>query len=67
MKKFWIAFGAIAGLGLENKYSIGIFICALLLGLEVQERLGLQGAQERDRGRVHRELHRHPPWLGPGE
>src|SRR6185437_15704888 len=31
--KRWIAFGAIAGLGLENKYSIAIFACALLLGL----------------------------------
>ena len=31
--KLWIAFGAIAGLGLENKYSIAIFAMALLLGL----------------------------------
>ncbi len=31
--KLWIAFGAIAGVGLENKYSIAIFACALLLGL----------------------------------
>jgi 4-amino-4-deoxy-L-arabinose transferase-like glycosyltransferase len=31
--KLWIAFGVIAGLGLENKYSIAIFACALLLGL----------------------------------
>jgi len=31
--KWWIAFGAIAGLGLENKYSTAIFACALLLGL----------------------------------
>lgn len=31
--KLWLAFGAIAGLGLENKYSIAIFVFALLLGL----------------------------------
>jgi Dolichyl-phosphate-mannose-protein mannosyltransferase len=31
--KLWIAFGAIAGLGLENKYSIGVFAFALLAGL----------------------------------
>ena len=31
--KLWLAFGAIAGLGLENKYSIAIFTFALLLGL----------------------------------
>jgi 4-amino-4-deoxy-L-arabinose transferase-like glycosyltransferase len=31
--KLWLAFGALAGLGLENKYSIAIFILALLLGL----------------------------------
>jgi hypothetical protein len=31
--KLWLAFGAIAGLGLENKYSISIFALALLLGM----------------------------------
>ena len=31
--KLWIVFGAVAGLGLENKYSIAIFAMALLLGL----------------------------------
>lgn len=31
--KLWLAFGAIAGLGLENKYSIAIFAFALLVGL----------------------------------
>lgn len=31
--KLWLAFGVIAGLGLENKYSIAIFAFALLLGL----------------------------------
>ena len=31
--KLWLAFGAIAGFGLENKYSISIFAFALLLGL----------------------------------
>lgn len=31
--KLWLAFGALAGLGLENKYSIAIFALALLLGL----------------------------------
>jgi Dolichyl-phosphate-mannose-protein mannosyltransferase len=31
--ELWVVFGGIAGLGLENKYSIAIFACALLLGL----------------------------------
>jgi hypothetical protein len=31
--KLWLAFGAIAGLGLENKYSVAIFAFALLFGL----------------------------------
>jgi hypothetical protein len=31
--RLWLAFGAIAGLGIENKYSIAIFAFALLLGL----------------------------------
>jgi dolichyl-phosphate-mannose-protein mannosyltransferase len=31
--KLWLIFGAIVGLGLENKYSIAIFAFALLLGL----------------------------------
>ena len=31
--KLWLAFGAIAGLGVENKYSIAIFAFALLCGL----------------------------------
>jgi hypothetical protein len=31
--KWWIAFGAIGGLGLENKYSIGAFALFLLAGL----------------------------------
>lgn len=31
--KLWLTFGAIAGLGLENKYSIAIFAFALLAGL----------------------------------
>ena len=31
--KLWLAFGAVAGLGLENKYSIAIFAFALLAGL----------------------------------
>ena len=31
--KHWLAFGVIAGLGLENKYSIAIFAFALLFGL----------------------------------
>jgi hypothetical protein len=31
--KLWIAFGAIAGLGLENKYSVAVFALALLVGL----------------------------------
>lgn len=31
--RLWLAFGAIAGLGLENKYSIAIFAFGLLAGL----------------------------------
>lgn len=31
--KWWLAFGAIAGVGLENKYSIAVFAFALLAGL----------------------------------
>jgi hypothetical protein len=31
--KWWIVFGAIAGLGLENKYAIGFFAACLLAGL----------------------------------
>ena len=31
--RLWLVFGAIAGLGLENKYSIAMFALALLLGL----------------------------------
>jgi hypothetical protein len=31
--KLWLAFGAISGLGLENKYSMAIFAFALLVGL----------------------------------
>ena len=31
--KLWLAFGAVAGLGLENKYSIAVFVFALLAGL----------------------------------
>ena len=32
-QKLWLVFGAIAGVGVENKYSIAIFAFALLLGL----------------------------------
>ena len=32
-QKLWLAFGAIAGVGLQNKYSIVIFIGALLTGV----------------------------------
>jgi Dolichyl-phosphate-mannose-protein mannosyltransferase len=31
--RWWLAFGALAGLGLENKYSIAVFAFALLAGL----------------------------------
>src|SRR5262250_1464881 len=31
--KLWLAFGCIAGIGLENKYSIAVFAFALLAGL----------------------------------
>jgi hypothetical protein len=30
---YWLGFGVIAGLGLEEKYSIGLFVFALMLGL----------------------------------
>jgi len=33
--KLWLAFGAIAGLGLENKYAMAVFALALLAGLLV--------------------------------
>jgi hypothetical protein len=33
--RWWLAFGAVAGLGLENKYSLSFFAFALLLGLLV--------------------------------
>src|SRR6185295_18246002 len=33
--KLWLAFGAIAGVGLQNKYSIVIFAAALVAGLLV--------------------------------
>ena len=36
--KLWLAFGAIAGVGLENKYSIAIFGFALLAGLLLTRR-----------------------------
>jgi len=32
-RKLWLVFGAISGLGLENKYSIAVFAFALLAGL----------------------------------
>jgi hypothetical protein len=35
--KLWLAFGAIAGVGLENKYSIAIFAFGLLVGLLLSE------------------------------
>ena len=31
--RLWVAFGAIGGFGLENKYSMGFFAAALLMGL----------------------------------
>ena len=36
--KLWLAFGAIAGVGLENKYSIAIFAFGLLTGLFLTRR-----------------------------
>jgi hypothetical protein len=33
--KYWLLFGVLAGLGLENKYSIALFIAALVAGLIV--------------------------------
>jgi 4-amino-4-deoxy-L-arabinose transferase-like glycosyltransferase len=35
--KLWLAFGVLAGLGLENKYSIAVFAFALLAGLLLTE------------------------------
>lgn len=35
--RLWLAFGAIAGVGLENKYSIAIFALGLLAGLLLSE------------------------------
>ena len=35
--RLWLAFGLVAGLGLENKYSIAVFALALLLGLLLTE------------------------------
>lgn len=32
-QKLWLAFGALAGLGLQNKYSMGVFGTGLVLGL----------------------------------
>ncbi len=31
--RLWLAFGAVAGLGLENKYSVAFFACGLVVGL----------------------------------
>ena len=31
--KLWLAFGAIAGLGMQNKYSVAVFALALVIGL----------------------------------
>ena len=32
-QRLWLAFGAIAGLGLQNKYSMGVFAFALVVGV----------------------------------
>jgi len=32
-QRLWIAFGVVAGLGLQNKYSVGFFVFGLLVGL----------------------------------
>src|SRR5919106_2257975 len=42
---------------LDHVERLAVAVCPGLAGLEVQDRLGLQGAQERDRRGVHRELH----------
>jgi dolichyl-phosphate-mannose-protein mannosyltransferase len=39
--KLWLAFGAIAGIGLENKYSIAFFVLALLAGLLLTRHRGI--------------------------
>jgi 4-amino-4-deoxy-L-arabinose transferase-like glycosyltransferase len=36
--KLWVAFGAITGVGLETKYSIAIFACALIVGVLLTRR-----------------------------
>jgi hypothetical protein len=49
---------------LHHVQRLAVLVCPGLLGIERQDRLWLQGAQERDRGRVHRELHRRPSLVG---
>jgi hypothetical protein len=39
--RLWLWFGAVAGLGLENKYSMGLFGCALLAGVILSGRYRL--------------------------
>src|SRR5262249_39673132 len=31
--RYWVAFGALAGIGMENKYTIAFFLFAVVLGL----------------------------------
>src|SRR5262249_50357145 len=39
--RLWVGFGLVAGIGLENKYSIAVWAFALLAGLVVSPRRGL--------------------------
>ncbi len=45
--RLWLAFGAIAGLGLENKYAIAAFAGALLAGLPDEQLAALLRAAQR--------------------
>jgi hypothetical protein len=49
---------------LHNEQRLAVLVGPWLLGVERQDRLRLQGAQERDRGRVHRKLHVGPSFSG---
>jgi hypothetical protein len=44
-----------------TRYGLAVLVGPGLLGVERQDRLGLQGAQKCDRRGVHRKLHGCPP------
>jgi Dolichyl-phosphate-mannose-protein mannosyltransferase len=43
--KLWLCFGALGGVGLENKYSMGIFAFGIIMGLLLTEQRRLLGAK----------------------